>query len=327
MKKKDSLSGNTFKLLKGIKLYVFTFGLIIASFVANAQITISGNNPYCIANNPSYRIDNPPQLGSYDRIDWKSNDPGISFSGDPSPTVLYKVVFKSGNLIASPSYIYAEFYLGSNFVTETEHFNFLTPTPPAVPSYLVTKTSDYCTPQYHFITLNVTTTPNPSPNTSFTIAPRIANSSIVITQTSKNVFELKLPLNGEPYFLYDITRSTSSTECASNTISSTSYSNMVSLNLTNCANNTPAVNYDFTMAPNPYSSGYLTIVAPAITFTGTICRVYNNSGVLKTTFPLPSSSTSFPLKATVGAGLTPGVYIVQITYPNGVVKTNNLIVI
>lgn len=300
--------------------------LITVSFVANAQI-ISGNNPYCIANNPSYRIENAPPLGSYDRIEWKSNDAGISFSGDPSPTVLYKVVFKNGNVITSPSFIYAEFYLGTTFVAATPHFNFITPTPPTIPSYLVTKTNDYCTPQYHFITLNVATTPNPSPNTSFTISPRIANPNIVITQTSKNVFELKLPLNGEPYFLYDITRATSSSECASNTVTSTSYSNMVSLNMTNCANTTPAVNYNFTITPNPYSDGYITIVAPAITSAGTICRVYNNSGVLKATFPLSASSTSFPLKTTVGAGLIPGVYIVQVTYSNGVVKTNNLIVI
>jgi len=304
---------------------VATFFLLMISF-GQAQ-TITGYNPYCISSNPTYTIINPPAAGTYDQVQWLSNDAGISFSGNPSPLTLSKVVIKSGNLIAAPSAIYARFYLSGVLVAETPYFNFITPTPPTTPNYTVTKTNDYCTTQYHIITLNVTPIPNPSPNTNYNIAPRIADASIVITQTSKNVFELKLPLNGESYFLYDLTSTTSSGGCLSNSVTVTSYGNSVPLNLTGCANNAPGTNYEFTVAPNPYSNGYLTIVSSAITpaFTGT-CKVFNNSGILMTSFPLLNSSTAIALKSTVGASLTAGLYIVQVTYANGIVKTKNLVV-
>ncbi len=238
------------------------------------------------------------------------------------------MVIKSGNIINSPSSIKATFYLAGSVVYTTPDFQFLTATPPTPPSYLVTKTSDFCTPQYHIITLNVATNPNPSPYTSYTIAPRIPDASIIITETSKNVFELKLPLNGQPYFLYDITSRTSASGCLSNSVTATSYSNSVSLNLTNCANNTPTINYDITVAPNPYSNGYITILAPQVTQASPgICKIYNNSGVLVATFSLTNSSTAIALKSSVGAALTAGMYVVHVTYSNGVVRTKNLVVI
>ena len=312
-----------------LKSKIFLLGIlfILIIFKGQAQI-ITGNNPYCISSSPTYTVNNAGAAGNFDRIEWLSNDPGISFSGNPAPATISKVVIKSGNIISAPSYIYARIYSGTTLLAETPHFDFLTATPPSTPSYYVTKSSDYCTSQYHIITLNVIPNPNSSPNTNFTISPRVPDTSIIITQTSKNVFELKLPLNGQPYFLYDVTSTTSSSGCLSNSVTTTSYGNSVSLNLTGCANTTPAVNYDFTVYPNPYSNGYITIAAPAITptFTGTICRVYNSSGVLKATFPLSNSSTAFPLKATVGSALTTGLYVVQVTYPNGIVKTQNLVV-
>ncbi|MCR4032296.1 MULTISPECIES: T9SS type A sorting domain-containing protein [Flavobacterium] len=311
-------------------LVLMSIFFMLVSIFGNAQ-TIVGNNPYCIASGPNYTIINPPAPGTYDSVEWLSNDPGITFSGNPDPLTLSKVVIKSGNIINAPSNISAKFYLGGTQVAETGIFNFITAPAPSLPSYVVTKTSDYCTPQYHIITLNVAPTPNPSPNANFYISPRVADASIIITQTSKNVFELKLPLNGQPYFLYDVTCTVSEAGCLSNSVSVTSYSNSVSLNLTNCANNsTPATNYDFTVAPNPYSNGYLTIVSPIVTSFGsqTICRIYNTSGTLNTTFPLSttSTSTSYALRSSVGASLVPGVYIVQVMYPNGTVRSKNLIV-
>lgn len=287
---------------------------------------ISGLNPYCISSSPYYTIVNASAV-TYDNIVWSSNDAGITFSGNPADPI-NRVVIKSGNIINSPSSIKATFYLGGNPVYTTPDFQFLTATPPTPPSYLVTKTTDYCTPQYHIINLTVTTNPNPSPYTSYTIAPRVPDASIIITETSKNVFELKLPLNGQPYFLYDITSRTSAAGCLSNSVTVTSYGNSVSLNLTNCANTTPAVNYEISVAPNPYSNGYITIVAPQVTQAspGT-CRVYNSSGVLVSTFSLTNSSTAFALKSSVGSALTAGMYVVQVTYSNGVVKTKNLVVI
>ncbi|TPG42161.1 T9SS type A sorting domain-containing protein [Flavobacterium pectinovorum] len=316
---------SNFGLLKRKFILVSVFFLLMIS-VGQAQ-TISGYNPYCIASNPTYTITNPPAAGTYDQVVWLSNDAGISFSGNPSPLTLSKVVIKSGNLIAAPSAIYARFYLNGVFVIETPYFNFITPTPPTTPNYSVTKTNDYCTTQYHIITLNVTPNPNPSPNTNYSIAPRIADASIVITQTSKNIFELKLPLNGDSYFLYDLTSTTSSSGCLSNSVTVTTYGNSVPLNLTGCANNAPGTNYEFTVSPNPYSNGYITIVSSAVTpsFTGT-CKVFNSSGILMTTFSLLNSSTAYALKSTVGASLTAGMYVVQVTYPNGIVKTKNLVV-
>lgn len=321
MKNNYFLNVSTLKrktLLTSVFFFLIIFGI-------QAQY-ISGLNPYCISSNPSYTIVNASAV-TYDAIVWSSNDSGITFSGNPADPI-NRVVIKSGNIINSPSAIKATFYLGGNIVYTTPDFQFLTATPPTPPSYLVTKTTDYCTPQYHIINLTVTTNPNPSPYTSYTIVPRIPDASIIITETSKNVFELKLPLNGQPYFLYDITSRTSSAGCLSNSVTATSYSNSVSLNLTNCANNTPAVNYEITVSPNPYSNGYITIVAPQVTQAspGT-CRVYNNSGVLVSTFSLTNSSTAFALKSSVGAALTAGMYVVQVTYSNGVVKTKNLVVI
>jgi hypothetical protein len=307
---------------------LFGFFLLIISFAKAQGPQIQGNNPYCIASNPTYSILNAPAVNSYDSVIWSASDgSGITFSGDPSPKSTVKVVVKPGNLITAPYYIFATFYSGITIVAQTPNFYFIAPTPPTTPNYNVTKTSDYCTTQYHIITLNVTPIPNPSPNTNYSIAPRIADASIVITQTSKNVFELKLPLNGESYFLYDLTSTTSSGGCLSNSVTVTSYGNSVPLNLTGCANNAPGTNYEFTVSPNPYSNGYLTIVSSAITpaFTGT-CKVFNNSGILMTTFPLLNSSTAIALKSTVGASLTAGLYVVQVTYPNGIVKTKNLVV-
>ncbi len=308
------------------KFFLLSVFLLLMISAVQAQ-TITGYNPYCISSNPTYTIINPPASGTYDQVEWLSNDAGITFSGNPSPLTLSKVVIKSGNIISAPSAIYARFYLSGVLVAQTPNLNFITPTPPSTPNYSVTKTSDYCTTQYHIITLNVTPSPNPSPNTNYNIAPRIADASIVITQTSKNVFELKLPLNGESYFLYDLTSTTSSGGCLSNSVTVTAYGNSVPLNLTGCANNAPGTNYEFTASPNPYSNGYLTIVSSAITpaFTGT-CKVFNNSGILMTTFPLLNSSTAIALKSTVGASLTAGLYVVQVTYANGIVKTKNLVV-
>ncbi|WP_289662371.1 T9SS type A sorting domain-containing protein [Flavobacterium panacagri] len=301
---------------------------LLMAFIGQAQV-ITGNNPYCIASSPSYTIVNPPASTTYDAVNWyASTDSGITFSGDPSPKSLSKVVIKSGNIISAPSYIFATFSLGSTVIYTTPNFNFSTPTAPTPPSYVVTKTSDYCTSQYHIITLNVATNPDPSPTTNFSITPRTPDSSIIITQTSKNVFELKLPLNGQPYFLYDISYTTWTSGCMSNSVSATSYSNSVSLNLTNCSNNTPQVNYEITVSPNPYSNGYITIVAPQVTQAATgICRIYNNSGVLVSSFSLTNSSTAYALKTAVGASLVAGMYVVQVTYANGIVKTKNLVVI
>lgn len=309
------------------KFFLGSIFFLLMISVTQAQ-TIDGLNPYCISSSPYYRILNAPDVNSYDTVIWSaSSGSGITFSGDPGPKTLNKVVIKSGNLITAPDYIFATFYSGANVVAQTPNFYFITPTPPTTPNYTVTKTNDYCTTQYHIITLNVTPIPNPSPNTNYNIAPRIADASIVITQTSKNIFELKLPLNGESYFLYDLTSTTSSGGCLSNSVTVTSYGNSVPLNLTGCANNAPGTNYEFTASPNPYSNGYLTIVSSAITpaFTGT-CKVFNGSGILMTTFPLLNSSTAIALKSTVGSSLTSGLYVVQVTYPNGIVKTKNLVV-
>lgn len=327
LKKKLIMKNNYFSNVSRLRrkiLLTSSFFLLLIS-LGRAQY-INGLNPYCISSNPTYTIVNASTV-AHDSIVWSSNDPGITFSGNPFDATS-RVVVKSGNIINSPSFIKATFYLAGNPVYTTPDFNFITATPPTPPSYLVTKTSDYCTSQYHIIILNVATNPSPSPYTSFTIAPRIPDASIIITETSKNIFELKLPLNGQPYFLYDITSRTSSAGCLSNSVTSTSYSNSVSLNLTNCANNTPPVNYEISVAPNPYSNGYITIVAPQVTQAspGT-CKVYNNSGVLVATFSLTNSSTAFALKSTVGAALTAGMYVVQVTYSNGIVKTKNLVVI
>lgn len=324
------MKNNYFSHVSSLKrnlIFVTSFFLLMISGV-QAQY-ISGNNPYCISSNPTYTIQNAPNINSYDSVTWyASNGSGITFSGDPTPKSLSKVVVKSGNIINAPSYIYATFNLGGTVIYTTPNFNFISPTLPSPPSYLVTKTNDYCTPQYHIITLNVATTPNPSPNTNFSIAPRIPDSSIIITQTSKNVFELKLPLNGQPYFLYDITYTTSGSGCLSNSVTGTSYGNSVSLNLTNCTNTTPQTNYEITVAPNPYSNGYITIVAPQVTAAAPgICNVYNSSGILVSSFSLVNSSTAYALKSVVGASLTAGMYIVQVTYANGIVKTKNLVVI
>ncbi|WP_123774015.1 T9SS type A sorting domain-containing protein [[Flexibacter] sp. ATCC 35103] len=326
MKKNDSSSVYTFKILKQNRLSILSFILILISFITNAQV-ITGGNPYCLSSSPTYTVSAPSGNISYTEVKWICSDPSVTFSGNPSVLSLSKVLYKNPGSIAGGTTLTVQFLDGSNVVAQSV-FTFIAPDVPVQPSYYVTKTNDYCTTQYHIITLNVATNPNPSPNTNFTISARVPDASIIITQTSKNVFELKLPLNGQSYFLYDITSTTSSSGCLSNSVTSTSYGNSVSLNLTGCSNNTPGVNYDVTIAPNPYSNGYITIYAPAISSvgTGTICKVYNGSGVLKATFPLSAASTSFPLKATVGASLTAGLYIVQVTYPNGIVKTQNLVV-
>ncbi|PIF30916.1 putative secreted protein (Por secretion system target) [Flavobacterium sp. 9] len=309
------------------KFFLLSVFFLLIISIGQAQ-TIDGLNPYCISSSPYYRINNAPDINSYDTVIWSASDnSGITFSGDPAPKTLNKVVVKPGNQITAPYYIFATFYSGTTVVAQTPNFYFITPTPPTTPNYTVTKTNDYCTTQYHIITLNVTPIPNPSPNTNYSIAPRIADASIVITQTSKNVFELKLPLNGESYFLYDLTSTTSSGGCLSNSVTVTSYGNSVPLNLIGCANNAPGTNYEFTVSPNPYSNGYLTIVAPAVTpaFTGT-CKVFNSSGILMTSFPLLNSSTAIQLKSTVGSSLISGLYVVQVTYQNGNVRTKNLVV-
>lgn len=327
MKKNDSSSVRTFKISKQNELSILSFILILISFITNAQV-ITGINPYCLSSNPTYTVSPPPANISYTEVKWICSDPSVTFSGNPSLLSLSKVLYKNPGPIPGGTTLTVQFLDGTNVVAQSSVFTFIAPDLPAQPSYYVTKTNDYCTTQYHIITVNIIPNPNPSPNTNFNISPRVADASIVITQTSKNVFELKLPLNGQSYFLYDVTSTTSSSGCLSNSVTSTSYGNSVSLNLTGCANNTPGVNYEVTIAPNPYSNGYITIYAPAISSvgTGTICKVYNSSGVLKATFPLSATSTSFPLKATVGASLTVGLYIVQVTYPNGIVKTQNLVV-
>ncbi|MFB9076859.1 T9SS type A sorting domain-containing protein [Flavobacterium procerum] len=305
------------------------FFLLLIS-IGHAQY-ITGNNPYCIASNPTYTIVNPPAAGTYNNIVWTASpNSGITFAGNPSPTALTKVVMKSGNIISSPHYIYASFFLDGVLVAVTPNFNFQTVTPPVTPSYSVTKTTDYCTTQYHIINLTVTTNPNPSPNTSFSISPTVADPSVIVTPITNRVFELKLPLNGQNYFIYNITSTTGSSGCASNSVTTTSYGNAVSLNLTNCANNSVSTNYDFSVAPNPYSNGYLTIVAPVITSFGnpSVCRIYNTSGTLSTTFPLSTSSTStsYALRSAVGASLVSGVYVVQVMYADGNTRSKNLIV-
>lgn len=309
------------------RFFLFNIFFLIAIFSAKAQV-ITGINPYCIASNPTYTI--TPDLGvAYDTIKWvASNDSGITFSGNPSPKSLSKVVIKSGNIINAPHYIYAQFRLNGTVVYQTPQFNFVTAPPPVQPGYVVTKTQDYCTSQYHIIVLNVAVNPNPSPNTNFYISPSMADPSVIVTQTSKNVFELKLPLNGQNYFLYNIQSTTSSGGCLSNSATSTSYGNAVSLNLTNCANTSPGVNYDFSVAPNPYSNGYITIVASAISASSPgVCRIFNSSGTQVSSFSLTNSSTAYQLKAAAGAALTSGNYIVHVTYSNGVTRTKNLIVI
>ena len=326
MKKNYFLGIAPFPFFKQNKLFAFSFILIFVSLIARGQ-TITGLNPYCVASNPSYTVSPPPVSITYTEVRWICSDPAVTLSGNPSPLTLSKVLYKSGGIISAGTTLKVEFLNGTNLVAQSNVFTFIAPQTPVAPTYYVTKTSDYCTTQYHMITLTVTPNPNPSPNTNFSIAPRIADATIVVTQTSKNIFELKLPLNGEPYFLYDVTSTTTSSGCLSNAVTTTTYGNSVPLNLTGCANNTPSVNYDFTLAPNPYSNGYITIYAPAInSATGATCRVYDNSGILKATFSLSAASTAFPLKATVGSALTAGLYIVQVTYPNGLVKTQNLVV-
>lgn len=316
---------NDFTFLTKTKLYLLSFILILVGYRSSAQ-EISGLNPYCLASGPSYSVVAPSS--SYDEVVWSCSDPTVTFSGNPSPLSLSKIVYKSPGTIASGETLTVQFKSAGTIIAQRQ-ITFVSPVMPVQPSYVVTKTNDYCTNQYHIITLTVTPNPNPSPNTNFTIAPRVADPSIIITQTSKNIFELKLPLNGQPYFLYDITATTPISGCQSNNLSTTSYSNLVSLNLTGCANNTPnpGPNYDFTVSPNPYSNGYITIVAAEVSSqaTGT-CRVYDSSGVLKLTFSLLSSSTSIPLKTAVGASMTAGIYIIQVTYSNGTVKSKNLVV-
>ena len=325
MKKNDFTNNQTFPFSKKIKFFVLSFVLLATGFIGNTQ-SLSGRNPYCIAANPVYTV-TPPSV-TYTKMQWICSDPTVTIGGDPSPLAMSKVLLRNSGTILGGTTLQVKFLDSSdNVVAQSNLFTFIAAAAPVTPSYYVTKTSDYCTSQYHFVTLNVITNPNPSPNSNFSISPRIADPTVVITQTSKNVFELKLPLNGVPYFLYDISCTSFTSDCQSNSITTTSYSNLVSLNLTNCANSSPGVNYEFTVSPNPYSNGYITIVAPAITpsFTGT-CRVFNNSGVLKATFPLLNSSTAFALKSTVGTSLIPGMYVVQLNYPNGIVRTKNLIV-
>jgi hypothetical protein len=317
---------NDFQFSTKQKLCLLSFVLILMSFRLSAQ-EITGLNPYCVASNPSYSVVAPPGL-VYDEVVWSCTDPAVTFSGNPSPLTLFKVLYKYPGFIAGGEILKVEFKSGGTVVA-VKQITFVAPEVPVQPNYLVTKTNDYCTSQYHIITLTVTTNPNPSPNTNFSIAPRVPDPSIIITQTSKNVFELKLPLNGQSYFLYDVTSTTSLSGCQSNTVSSTTYSNSVSLNLTGCINNTPnpGPNYEFTVSPNPYSDGYITIVATAVSSQApATCRIYNSSGALKLTFSLLGPSTYIPLKTAVGPSLTAGIYIVQVTYPNGIVKTKNLVV-
>lgn len=318
---------NDFQFLTKQKLFLLSFILILVSCGLNAQ-GISGSNPYCLASGPNYTVAVPGNV-TYDEVVWTCSDPAATFSGNPSITALSKVLYKNPGFIAGGQTLTVQFKNLGALVAQSQ-ITFVSPQIPVQPNYIVTKTSDYCTSQYHIIVLTVTPDPNPSPSTNFSITPRIADASIIVTQTSKNVFELKLPLNGQPYFLYDITRSTPMSGCQSNNFSTTSYSNSVSLNLTGCANNSsnPGPNYEFTVSPNPYTNGYITIDVPAFSSAapGTVCRIYDSSGVLKITFSLSSSSTAIPLKTAVGPSLTAGIYIVQITYPNGTVKTKNLVV-
>ena len=316
---------NDFQFSTKLKLCLLSFILILMGYRSNAQ-EITGLNPYCVASNPSYSVVAPSV--PYDEVVWSCTDPLVTFSGNPSPLTLFKVLYKYPGFIAGGEILKVEFKSGGTVVA-VKQITFVAPEVPVQPNYLVTKTNDYCTSQYHIITLTVTTDPNPSPNTNFSIAPRVPDPSIVVTQTSKNVFELKLPLNGQSYFLYDVTSTTSLSGCQSNTVSSSTYSNSVSLNLTGCLNNTPnpGPNYDFTVSPNPYSNGYITIVATAVSSQApATCRIYNSSGALKLTFSLLGPSTYIPLKTAVGPSLTAGIYIVQVTYPNGIVKTKNLVV-
>lgn len=320
MKKNDS------HFLTKQKLYFLSFILILVGYRITAQ-EITGSNPYCLASNPSYSVVAPAI--TYDEVVWSCTDPIVTFSGNPSPLALSKVVYKNPGFIAGGEVLTVQFKnLGA--VVAQRQITFISPQIPVQPNYIVSKTNDYCTSQYHIITLTVTPDPNPSPSTNFSIAPRVPDASIIITQTSKNIFELKLPLNGQPYFLYDITRSTPMSGCQSNNLTTTAYGNSVSLNLTGCADNSanPGPNYEFTVSPNPYSNGYITIVATAVSpqVPGTLCRIYDSSGNLKITFSLTSPSTSIPLKTAVGSSLTAGIYIVQVTYPNGIVKTKNLVV-
>jgi len=311
--------------LKNGKLLILTLFFIL-SFSAKAQL-LSGLNPYCVSSNPTYKVDpnSIPASLVYTEARWICSDPTVSISGNPSPLTLSKVLYKNPGIAAGVT-LKVEFYNNGTFVGQSNVITFVAPEIPSLPSYYVTKTNDYCTSQYHIIYLNVTTS-DTSGSTSYYISPTVQDPSVIVTKTSNYTFELKLPLNGQNYFLYNITSTTAPSGCLSNAVSSTSYGNAVSLNLTNCANNTPAVNYDFTIAPNPYSNGYLTILAPVVTpsFTA-VCRIFNSSGSLVTTFTLSYSSTGYQLKANV-PGLTSGNYIVHVTYANGNVKTKNLIVI
>lgn len=325
MKKIYQLSVGSLQFLKQEKLFLTCFFLIFLGFSGKAQ-TISGLNPYCVSSNPSYTVSVPAGL-IYNEVKWTCSDPGVTLSGNPSPLSLSKVLYKYPGTIAKDETLKVEF-LNNGILVGQSVLVFLAAETPVPPSYYVTKTSDYCTSQYHIITLNIVTNPNPSPNSNFSISPRIADPTVVITQTSKNVFELKLPLNGVPYFLYDISCTSFTSGCQSNSITTTSYSNLVSLNLTNCTNNSSGTNYEFTVSPNPYSNGYITITAPPVTQAlPATCRIYNSSGILKATFLLTNSNTAFALKSTVGSSLIPGMYVVQVTYSNGIVKTKNLIVI
>ncbi|MCP2027679.1 hypothetical protein L1276_002839 [Flavobacterium sp. HSC-32F16] len=315
---------NDFQFSTKQKLSLFSFMLILMSFHLNAQ-EILGLNPYCLASGPSYSVVAPGP--SYDEVVWSCSDPSVTFSGNPSPLSLSKVVYKNPGTIAGGQTLTVQFKNAGTVVAQRQ-IVFVSPQMPVQPSYIVSKTNDYCTPQYHIITLTVTPNPNPSSNTNFSITPTIADASIIITQTSKNIFELKLPLNGQPYFIYNITETTPISGCQSNNLSSTSYGNSVSLNLTGCSNTTPnpGTNYDFTLSPNPYNNGNITITANAVSSqsTGT-CRIYDSSGVLKLNFSLTNSYTSIPLKSAIPS-LTTGIYIFQITYANGTVKTKNLAV-
>ncbi|WP_433813207.1 T9SS type A sorting domain-containing protein [Flavobacterium johnsoniae] len=307
------------------KLRLLSFILILMSFNLNAQ-EILGLNPYCLASNPTYTVTAPANT-VYDEVVWSCTDPAVTFTGNPSPLSLSKVVYKSPGFIATGDTLTAQFK-NAGVVVAKRQLAFISPQMPVQPSYVVSKTNDYCTSQYHIIVLTVTPNPNPSSNTNFSITPTIADASIVITQTSKNVFELKLPLNGQPYFIYNITETTPISGCQSNTLSSTSYGNSVSLNLTGCANTTPnpGTNYDFTLSPNPYSNGNITITANAVSSqSAATCRIYDSSGVLKLSFSLTNSYTSIPLRNAIPS-LTTGIYIFQITYANGTVKTKNLAV-
>lgn len=88
------------------KLCLLSFLLIFMCSFVNAQ-EILGLNPYCLSSGPSYSVLAPGP--SYDEVVWSCSDPSVTFSGNPSPLSLSKVVYKNPGTIAGGQTLTVQF--------------------------------------------------------------------------------------------------------------------------------------------------------------------------------------------------------------------------